>query len=39
MKIKHRLHNGEKRYIVDGKIKGKRRREQFNTKREAELFL
>jgi site-specific recombinase XerD len=39
MKIKHRLHNGETRYIVDGKINGNRRREQFDTKREAELFL
>ena len=39
MKIKHRLHNGETRYIVDGKINSKRRREQFDTKREAELFL
>ena len=39
MKIKHRLHNGETRYIVDGKINGKRKREQFNTKRQAELFI
>ena len=39
MKIKHRLHNGETRYIVDGKINGKRRREQFDTKKDAELFL
>ena len=39
MKIKHRLHNGGTRYIVDGKINGKRRREQFDTKKDAELFL
>ena len=39
MKIKHRLHNGETRYIVNGKINGKRRREQFDTKKDTELFL
>jgi hypothetical protein len=27
MKIKHRLHNGVIRYIADGKINGKRKRE------------
>ena len=36
MKIKEsKLHNGETRYIVDGKINGNRRREQFDTKREC----
>ena len=39
MKKKHRLHNGGTRYIVNGKINGKRRREQFDTKKDAELFL
>ena len=39
MKIKRRLHNGEIRYIADGKINGKRKREQFDTKRQAELFI
>ena len=39
MKIKHRLHNGSMRYLIDGKINGKRKREQFDTKRQAELFI
>lgn len=39
IKIKHRLHNAVIRYIADGKINGKRKRKQFDTKRQAELFI
>ena len=28
--------NGEYRWVVDGKINGRRRREQFDTKKQAE---
>ena len=31
--------NGEYRWVVDGKINGRRRREQFDTKKQAESFI
>ena len=31
--------NGEVRWVFDGKINGKRKREQFDTKKACELFI
>ena len=31
--------NGEYRWVVDGKINGRRRREQFDTKKQAESLI
>jgi len=38
MKVHKRLHNGQDRWLVDGRINGKRQRQQFDKKSDAEAY-
>jgi len=35
MKVKNKMHNGRLRWVVDGRINGKRNRLQFDTEKQA----
>ena len=39
MKVKNKMHNGQLRWIVDGKINGKRNRLQFDNEKQANSWL
>ena len=39
MKVKNKMHNGQLRWIVDGKINGKRNRLQFDNEKQATTWL
>ena len=39
MKVHKRMHNGVERWIVDGRVNGKRQRPQFDSKKQAEAYM
>ena len=39
MKVKNVMHNGQLRWIVDGRINGKRNRLQFDNEKQATFWL
>ena len=39
MKVHKRMHNVVERWIVDGRVNGKRQRPQFDSKKQVEAFM